>query len=65
VLGGGLFVFKEKLKKLKADLKVWNKEVFRNVLKVGVELQKRISELDARDKEYELDELGREEMRIL
>ena len=60
-----MFVFKEKLKKLKADLKVWNKEVFRNVLKVGVELQKRISELDARDKEYELDELGREEMRIL
>jgi len=65
VLRGGLFVFKEKFKKLKADLKVWNKEVFGNILKVGVELQKRISELDERDEEDELDELGREEMRIL
>jgi len=25
VLGGGIYIFKEKLKKLKADLKVWNK----------------------------------------
>jgi len=25
VIGGGIFIFKEKLKKLKADLKVWNK----------------------------------------
>ena len=31
VCGGGLYIFKEKLKKLKADLKVWNKEVFGNV----------------------------------
>ena len=28
VVGRGIFVFKEKLKRLKADLKVWNKEVF-------------------------------------
>ena len=30
VQGGGMYIFKEKLKKLKADLKVWNKEVFGN-----------------------------------
>ena len=31
IQGGGLFVFKEKLKFLKADLKEWNREVFDNV----------------------------------
>ena len=31
VQGGRIFIFKEKLKKLKADLKVWNKEVFGDV----------------------------------
>jgi len=29
--GSGIFVFKEKLKKLKADLKVWNRESFGNI----------------------------------
>jgi len=30
-----MFVFKEKLKKLKFDLKIWNKEFFGNVNHVG------------------------------
>ena len=57
-------MFKEKLKKLKVDLKVWNKEVFGNVNSVGTILQKRISVLDARDDEDDLDKVMREE-RIL
>ena len=32
---------KEKLKKLKADLKVWNKEIFEDVNQVGEGLQKK------------------------
>ena len=39
VQGGGIFIFKETLKKLKADLKVWNKEVFGDVNQAGVGLQ--------------------------
>jgi len=65
VQGGGMFIFKEKLKKLKANLKVWNKEVFGNVNRVDEGLHKRIFELDARDDENELDESGREERRLL
>jgi len=60
-----MHVFKEKLKKLKAYLKVWNKEVFGNVNRVGEEMQKRIVELDVRDDENELDESRREETRRL
>jgi len=37
------------MKKLKVDLKVWNKEVFGDVNLASEELQKRINELDARD----------------
>jgi len=65
IQGGGLFVFKEKLKLLKADLKEWNKEVFGNVFQQGDEIQKRIHELDAKDDESELDEVGREERKWL
>jgi len=36
--GEGFFVFKEKLKKLKANLKIWNKEVFGNVNTIGKDL---------------------------
>jgi len=65
VQGGGMYIFKEKLKKLKANLKVWTKEIFGNVNQLGDGLQKRISELDARDDENELDVYEREEKRSL
>jgi len=41
IQGGGLFVFKEKLKLLKAYLKEWNMEVFGNVFQQGDEIQKK------------------------
>ena len=65
VQGGGIYIFKEKLKKLKADLKVWNKEVFGDVNLVSEELQKRINELDARDDDRGLEVSEREERRSL
>lgn len=60
-----MFVLKEKLKKLKSNLKIWNRDVFSNVIQIGEVLQKKIQELDARDDEGVLDEEGREEMRTL
>ena len=39
--------------------------MFENILKDGIDLQKRISELDVRDDEDELDDLRREERRVL
>ena len=65
VQGGGIYIFKEKLKKLKADLKVWNKEVFGDVNLAREELQKRINELDVRDDDRGLEESEREERRSL
>jgi len=65
VMGGGIFVFKEKLKKLKADLKVWNKEVFRDVNQASKEIQKRLDELDSRDDEVGLVESERDERKSL
>ena len=65
VQGGGMFVFKEKLKKLKADLKIWNREVFGYVNLEGNKLVKKVQELDARDDESDLNEQGREERRVL
>ena len=65
VQGGGMYIFKEKLKKLKVDLKVWNKEIFGNVNQLGEGLQKRINELDIKDEENELDMYEREERRSL
>jgi len=63
--GRGIFVFKEKLKKLKSNLKGWNKEVFGNVNQACVEIQKRLDELDAQDDEDGLDEVEREERKSL
>ena len=60
-----MFVFKEKLKKLKFDLKIWNKEVFGNVNQVGELLQKRIQELDECDDAGGLNKEGREEKKSL
>ena len=55
VVGAGIFVFKEKLKKLNADLKVWNKEVFSDVNQTSKEIQQRLDELDFRNDEDGLD----------
>ena len=60
VQGRGIYIFKEKLKKLKVDLKVWNKEVFGDVSLAREELQKRINELDAQDDDRGLVESERE-----
>ena len=65
VFGEGMFVLKENLKKLKLDLKKWNREVFGNVNQEKDLLQKKIQELDARDDESDLHEFGREERRLL
>jgi len=65
VQGGGIYIFKEKLKKLKVYLKVWNREVFRDVIKEGDGLLKRIRELDARDDDLDLNEQEREERKSL
>jgi len=46
-------------------LKIWNREIFGNVNQAGEIIQKKIQELDARDDENDLDEFGREEMRLL
>ena len=65
VVGGGIYIFKEKLKKLKADLKVWNKEVFGDVNLASKEAQKRIEVLDAPDDGLGLAESEREERKAL
>ena len=65
VQGSGIYVFKEKLKKLKAELKIWNKEVFGDVNLASEELQRRINELDTRDDDNGLEESEREERRSL
>jgi len=59
-----MFIFKEKLKKLKAYLRIWNKEVFCYVKLEGVKMLKKVQELDARDDESDLDEQGREDRRV-
>ena len=51
----GLYILKEKLKRLKLDLEIWNKEVFKNVNQTGEILQKKIQELDAGVDEDDLD----------
>ena len=61
----GFYVFKEKLKKLKTELKIWNKEVFGDVNLASEELQRRINELDTRDDDNGLEESEREERRSL
>jgi len=65
VQGSGIFIFKEKLKMLKAYLKVWNMDVFRDINKEGEDIQRRIQELDAKDDESDLEKDGREERRLL
>lgn len=52
-----MFIIKENFKKLEPDIKIWNKEVYGDVNKVGVEIEKKIQELDDES------ELGEEEKR--
>lgn len=49
VQGEGMYIFKEKLKNLKSDLKVWNIKVFGNVHHISEGLQKRSNELDIQE----------------
>jgi len=42
ILDSGLFVMKEKLKRLKSNVKKWNKEVFENVNDLGECLERRL-----------------------
>lgn len=65
VQGKGLFVQKEKLKRLKSDLKIWNIDIFGNVNLLEEALQKKIQDLDAHDDEGALDAASREERRTL
>ena len=58
-------MFKEKLKKLKADLKVWNREVFGDVNQACKEIHKRLDELDTHDDEDGLVESERDEKKSL
>jgi len=65
VVGRGMFIVKEKLKRLKQDLKVWNRDIFGNINSLGEDLKKKIQVLDAWDDEDVLDEAVREERRFL
>lgn len=65
VQGSGIFVFKEKLKRLKAYLKVWNRDIFGDINKEWGNIHRRIQELDARVDESNLEEDGKEERRLL
>ena len=58
-------MFKEKLKKLKADIKVWKKEVFGDVNQASKEIQQKIDELYIRDDDVGLVESEREERKSL
>jgi len=52
---------KEKLKRLKSNIKIWNKEVFGNLNHLGECLERRLSKLDGKDDESDLSDEGREE----
>jgi len=65
VQGSEIFIFKEKLKLLKADLKIRIREVFGNIDQMGEDLQKKIQKLDAKDDEDDLDEEGWEDRKWL
>lgn len=56
VQGDGIRIFKDKLKLLKVDLKVWNKEVFGHLETTKKELLKEIEDLDNEDENSGLEE---------
>ena len=59
--GNEIWILKEKLKRLKKDLKVWNKEVFGHVNISKEKIMSKISELDKKDEDNGLDEEGMSE----
>ncbi|XP_068472510.1 uncharacterized protein [Phaseolus vulgaris] len=61
IKGNGLYVLKEKWKRLKFDIRNWKKFVFGDVNKQRVKLEKRIQVLDGKDNEGELHVGDREE----
>ena len=65
VVGDRIFIFKEKLKRLKANLKIWNKEVFGDVNLANKEAQNKIEVLDERDDVCGLTGSEREERMVL
>jgi len=65
IRGNSLYVLKEKLKRLKFDIRNWNKYVFGDVNKQRVDLEKRVQDLDGKDDEGELSVEDREERRQL
>jgi len=60
-----MVVLKEKMKRLKADIKVWNKEVFGNVNHEAEELNKKLQALDEKDGASGLSDDGRVERKLL
>jgi len=60
-----LYVLKEKLKRLKFDIRSWNKFVFGDINKQRVKLEKRIQVLDEKYDEGELSVEDKEERRQL
>jgi len=65
VMGDGIFIFKENLKRLKAYQKIWNKEVFGYLNLASKEAQKKIDALDERDEGCGLTGYEREERKVL
>ena len=65
VVGDEIFIFKENLKRLKVDLKIWNKEVFGDVNLASKEAQKKIDALDERNDVCGLTGYEREERKVL
>jgi len=65
IRGNNLYVLKEKLKRLKFDIRNWNKYVFGDVNKQRVELEKRVQDLDGKDDVGDLSVEDREERRQL
>jgi len=49
--GRAAYVMKEKLKKLKSCLKLWNKETYGNLQKLAKEILVKINDLDLKDEE--------------
>jgi len=65
IRGNSLYVLKEKLKRLKFDIRNWNKSAFGDVNKQRVDLEKRVQDLDGKDDERVLSVEDREEIRQL
>ena len=60
-----MYVLKEKLKRLKFDIRSWNKYVFGDVNKQTMELENRIQVLDEKDDEGKMRVEDKEERRQL